>query len=376
MVSRQTLEGLTKLGLRTLSSVGRLCARDRPEVTCPPKSVPSLAAGFPRADRRAYSPKRQSRTSRCYCLCAIIRPAGKLLDTKQEQSYALCLEDRLSGNLLNTKEKPRKTVGNQMASLLSALYDRAQTTFTLADAVEITRLRPALASSLLHKAAQRGLVSHLKRGVFVLVPPELGSATDYSGNPYLVARRLAGDAPNFISHASAMEIHRMVTQPQFVIFTSSTKRIPNRTLEGTEFRFVLIKPNHFFGTTKHWVTKQESVEISDLERTVIDGLRQPEYCGGVTEVAKALWMRRQDMQPSKLVDYALRFGVGAVTRRLGYLLELYGIAPEVELARLRRVLTLTYLPLDPVLPREGPHVARWRLQLNISPEELEGVRTT
>jgi predicted transcriptional regulator of viral defense system len=282
----------------------------------------------------------------------------------------------LTGNVSGTKNKHSKTVGNQMASLLSALYDRAQTTFTLADAVEITGLRPALASSLLHKAGQRGLVSHLKRGVFVLVPPELGSAAEYSGNPYLVARQLAGAAPGFISHASAMEIHRMVTQPQFVIFMSSTKRIPNRTLQGTEFRFVLIMPNHLFGTTKHWVTKQESVDISDLERTVIDGLRQPEYCGGVTDVAKGLWMRRQDMRPAMLVDYALRLGVGAVTRRLGYLLELYGIAPEVDLARLRQVLTSTYLPLDPILPKEGPHIARWRLQVNISPEELEGVRTT
>jgi predicted transcriptional regulator of viral defense system len=98
-----------------------------------------------------------------------------------------------------------------------------------------------LASSLLHKAVKRGLVSRLKRGVWVLVPPELGSATEYAGNPYLVARRLVGDAPHFISHASAMEIHRMVTQPQFVVFASSTRRVPNRTLNGTEFRFVLIK---------------------------------------------------------------------------------------------------------------------------------------
>jgi predicted transcriptional regulator of viral defense system len=209
-----------------------------------------------------------------------------------------------------------------------------------------------------------------------LVPPELGSATEYAGNPYLVAQRLVGDAPNFISHASAMEIHRMVTQPQFVVFASSTKRVPSRTLNGTEFRFVLIKPDHFFGTTQHWVTKQESVDISDLERTVIEGLRQPEYCGGVTEVAKGLWMRHADMQPAKLVDYALRLHVGAVTRRLGYLLELYRIAPEHELARLRQSLTSTYQPLDPILPREGPHVARWRLQVNISPEELEGARAT
>ena len=277
---------------------------------------------------------------------------------------------------MESKSDSRKTVGRQMASLLNALYDRAQSTFTLADAVEITGLRPPLASSLLYKAARRGLVSRIKRGIWAVVPPEMGSATEYAGNPYLVAQRLIGDAPSFISHASAMEIHRMVTQPQFVIFASSTKRVPNRTLNGTEFRFVLIKPEHFFGTTKYWVTKQESVDISDLERTVIDGLRQPGYCGGVTEVAKGLWMRQADMQPSKLVDYALRLRVGAVTRRLGYLLELYRIAPERELTRLRQSLTSAYQRLDPILPKEGAHVARWQLQVNVSPEELEHVRAT
>jgi predicted transcriptional regulator of viral defense system len=184
------------------------------------------------------------------------------------------------------------------------------------------------------------------------------------------------DSSGFISHASAMEIHRMVTQPQLVVFASSLKRIRSRKLHGNEFRFVLIRPEQYFGIVKHWVTKQQTIDISDLERTVIDGLRQPEYCGGVTEVAKGLWMRHQDMRTAKLVDYALRLRVGAVSRRLGYLLDLYGMAPESELARLRASLTATYAPLDSMLPEEGPHLKRWRLQLNISPRELEAVRAT
>jgi predicted transcriptional regulator of viral defense system len=269
---------------------------------------------------------------------------------------------------------PSKTVGRQTASLLAGLYDRSQSTFTLDDAKAITHLSSALASSLLHKAVRRGLISRLKRGLFVIVPPELGSATEYSGNPYLTARKLAGSAACFISHASAMEIHRMVTQPQLAVFASSTKRIRSRTLYGTEFRFIFIQPEDYFGASNRWVTKQESVEVSDPERTVIDGLRQPEYCGGVTEVAKGLWMRHQDMQATKLVDYALRLGTGAVIRRLGYLLELYAIAAENELARLRNALTATYVPLDPVLPKEGPYLRRWRLQLNITPQELETIR--
>jgi predicted transcriptional regulator of viral defense system len=263
-----------------------------------------------------------------------------------------------------------------MARLLTGLYDRAQSTFTLADAEQITGLNSRLASSLLHKAARRGLVSRLKSGVFVIVPPELGSSGEYAGDPYLTAKRLADDAPCFISHASAMEIHRMVTQPQFVVFATCPKRVRSRTLSGTEFRFIYIRSEHYFGTAKHWVTKQEFVDISDLERTVIDGLRQPEYCGGITEVAKGLWMRRRDMQPTKLVDYTLRLGVGAVIRRLGFLLELYAIAPKDVLAGLRNKLTDTYVPLDPTLPREGSHMRRWRLQLNITPEELEAIRAS
>lgn len=269
-----------------------------------------------------------------------------------------------------------KTVGPKMAGLLAHLYDRSQPAFTLADAQEITGLNSQLASSLLHKAVQRGIVSRLKPGLFVIVPQELGTSSEYTGNPYLTAKRLAGSAPCFISHASAMEIHRMVTQPQLVVFASSAKRLQSRSLHGTEFHFVLVKPEHYFGNAKHWVTKQESVDISDLERTVIDGLRQPEYCGGVTEVAKGLWMRHQDMKTNKLVEYALRMGNGAVIRRLGYLLELYAIAPENELSLLRDMLSETYAPLDTLLPKEGPHLRRWRLQLNITPQELESIRTT
>lgn len=260
-----------------------------------------------------------------------------------------------------------------MARVLKALHDRSMTTFRLSTVREITGLRPDLASSLLKKAVQRGLVTRLKPGLFVIVPQDFGSAGEYAGDPYLVGRDLAGEGRNFISHASAMEIHRMVTQPQLVVFVSSTKRIAKRIVHGTEYRFVLIKPEHFFGVTKHWVTKERAVEVSDLERTMLDGLRQPEYCGGVSEVAKGIWMRRADLRIDRLVDYAQRLNIGVVFRRLGYLLELYRLAPDPILKELQDHLTASYMVLDPTLPREGVHLARWRLHLNIPPAELKQI---
>jgi predicted transcriptional regulator of viral defense system len=87
-------------------------------------------------------------------------------------------------------------------------------------------------------------------------------------------------------------------------------------------------------------------------------------------------MRRQDVQVSKLVDYALHFGIGAVIRRLGYLLESQTLGPTPELERLQKALTAAYVLLDPLLPKEGPHLARWRIQVNIPPQELKKVRET
>lgn len=272
--------------------------------------------------------------------------------------------------------EPSKTLGSRSAQLITELYERRQTTFTHADVEKITGLPPASARSLIRHAIARGIVCRVQPGLFVLVPPELGRATEFTGNPYLVARELASGADYYISHASAMELHRMVTQPQFVIFTSTTKRIRNRTLHGTEFRFVLIGREAVFGVTRHWVSKHETVNVSDLERTVIDGLHLTAYCGGITEVAKGLWMRRGDVNPTRLVDYALRLRSGAVIRRLGYLLELYRIAEPVELDRLRRSLTATYARLDPTAPEEGPYSSDWRLRRNVPAEELEAVLRT
>ncbi len=266
-----------------------------------------------------------------------------------------------------------KTLGPQAARLVTTLYERGRTIFTLADVEAITGVKPGPARSFIHKLVTRGVVMRLRPGLFILVPFELGRERQYLGNPYVVARELAGAKDYYVSHASAMDIHGMTTQPQLVVYVTQPRPMRSQAVLGTEFRFVYCQRPHFFGTVEQWVDKQEKVVVSDLERTILDGLRQPQYCGGVTEVAKGLWMRRADMGARKLVDYALRLNIGAVIRRLGYLLEVYGIEAPSDIQRLRGRLTPAYAVLDPLLPPEGKFLARWRLRLNVPPEELQAV---
>ena len=278
---------------------------------------------------------------------------------------------------MKKKDKPlAKTLGHRSAQLVTMLHERRRPIFRLGDAVDITGLEEVSARSLVRKLVDRGVATRLRPGLYGLVPFELGRARVYLGNPYVVARELMNGKVHYLSHGSAMDIHGMVTQPQLVVHVTSPKPVRSRVVLGMDFRFVQCRQSDVFGTVEHWVEKHERVVVSDVERTVVDGLKQPEYCGGVTEVAKGLWIRRADVSAPKLVDYALRLGVGAVIRRLGYLMEAYGVGGSEQLERLRAKLTPTFSLLDPVLPPEGKFLSRWRLRLNVSPEELQAVVRT
>ena len=264
----------------------------------------------------------------------------------------------------------QKTLGSKAAALLAALYEEKHSIFRLKDVRKILNVGKPSATNFVRKLVNRGIASRLKPGLFILVPFELGKEREYLGEPLLVAQEIVGSKGYYFSHGAAMQIHQMLTQPQLLVYASVLKpRRPVHVL-GAEFQFIHTPKKYFFGITDHWATKESKVKVSDLEKTVIDGLRQPEYCGGLSEVAKGLWMRHQDMNPARLIEYAKKTGIGAVIRRLGLLMELYKIGAAQDLEALQNTLTETYMRLDPRLPAEGKFLRRWRLQLNVSQEEL------
>lgn len=263
-----------------------------------------------------------------------------------------------------------KTLGPQAAHLVTTLYEENKPVFRLSDIRRILNLDDTPARNFARQLIGRRILTRLKPGLFILIPFELGNTGEYAGNPLIVARELVNGGDYYLSHGTAMEIHGMVTQPQFVVhITTPQKRRPIHIM-GTEFRFILCKRESFFGLANHWVDKQEKVMLSDLERTIVDGLRQPEYCGGITEVAKGIWMRREAIRTGSLIEYAIRINTGAVIRRLGYILELYGIGTQEDRKILLDHITNTYMRLDPILPAEGKFIRKWRLQLNVTPDEL------
>ena len=96
---------------------------------------------------------------------------------------------------------------------------------------------------------------------------------------------------------------------------------------------------------------------------------KPDYAGGITEIAKALYKSRDKIDFTKLLDYSDRFDSLAVTKRLGYLLELLQIQTPV-IDTLQKKVTKSYFPLEPSHPKEGKLLSRWNIQENIDRQSI------
>lgn len=156
---------------------------------------------------------------------------------------------------------------------------------------------------------------------------------------------------------------------------TTTKRRKEAKVLGATFHFVYTNPSKLWGIDEIWIKPTEKVKVSDLERTIIDCLDNPKLCGGISELAKGLWVKRNEIDYTKLTKYVEKFGSKAVAKRLVFLLELYKIGDKA-IDKLKKFVTPSFVLLDPSLPAKGKYQSLWRLRLNINPDELEEIIKT
>jgi predicted transcriptional regulator of viral defense system len=129
----------------------------------------------------------------------------------------------------------------------------------------------------------------------------------------------------------------MLTRPVTTVTITSSRRLRYRTILKVPYRFVTAQSEDMWGYSAVWIMPAEQVQVSDLERTILDGLARPDLCAGVSEVAIGLWMRKDDLNWAKLVTHTRRLGIQAVAKQLGYLLELYELSTTRVLEMLQEM---------------------------------------
>lgn len=271
---------------------------------------------------------------------------------------------------MKKKSFPTRTTGPVSAKFIATLQNRGKTIFSITEAQKIYGKNRYATCDFLSDLVNRGILARIKAGLFLIL--QVGHENTQLRNWPIIARELAGKDPCFISHISAMRIHGMTSHPIYKVYLTVQKRKHDVTLSNITYHFVYTKQKHFWGQMTHWATKQEQVQVSDLERTILDGLDRPALCGGLTDVARGIWVAQKNINLEKLKQYAEKFRTKAAVKRLGFILETLNIAANWTPTLLGLIENAKdYVALDPQGPKEGKHLSRWRLQLNLNPEELK-----
>lgn len=228
---------------------------------------------------------------------------------------------------------------------------------------------PNLTLSRLYK---KGWLQRLKSGVYRLLPLGSDSVDPIPEDPWLVATELF--SPCYIGGWTATE-HWDLTEQIYnttLVFSAQKQRATKQKIAGLDFKIRFLPEKHIFGIKKIWFGKQ-SIQISDIHRTLIDVLNDPSTGGGgraLIDIAKT-YAEKKEANPEILWQYSQQLDSGVVFKRLGLIAEDILKMQEPYLEKIRaRCKTGTVL-LDPRGPNSGPIRTHWKLRINIPLKDLK-----
>lgn len=256
--------------------------------------------------------------------------------------------------------------------LVRRLVSEGDRVFTAARARELAPtvgLSAGYLRQALHYLTRAGWLVRLRKGLYAVSAEVPGASPAHE---FEVAMALV--SPAAVSHWSALHYHGLTEQAPRRVFVLTTSEAPvpqPRKVKGhsrgyrvgdIDYQFIQVKPERFFGTEKIWVNEAR-VTITDPERSLLDGLCRPKYCGDLAEVLSCFEVRGDELDVDRIVDYALKLDT-ATAKRLGWVLENQGISPK-RLERLEALPVKGYRRLDPSGPRRGRCNNRWMIQENL-----------
>jgi predicted transcriptional regulator of viral defense system len=234
--------------------------------------------------------------------------------------------------------------------------------FTFDEAEQVFDVERESLRVTLSRMEEEGSIKRLERGKYLVVPLSARSGV-YTLNEFVVGSELV--EPYAVGYWSALSYHGLTEQFPGTVFIQTTSRKKKRdlTIFGVRYLIVKVSDHRFFGLEDTWIG-DKSVVVTSREKTIVDCLDRPEYCGGVIEVAKALSSGSFDYDV--LARYALDMNNSGVVRRIGFLCDYLGISIELP-----EIKTRNYLLLDPTMPGEGDVDGKWRLKMNLDLGDIE-----
>jgi len=211
-------------------------------------------------------------------------------------------------------------LGSQESRLFFTLEKDGKIVFTIEDAKQILQTSDTSVRNTISGLKQKRRIKQIRKGLYLLSPARSGIEGEWTEHIFTILPNLLGNK-YYVGFWSAMSYWGMTEQILQTTYVATTSRRRRLVFDNQVVSFVTYPNSRFFGYVQETLGER-TFNVSDREKTIVDSLAHPEYAGGISEAAKAIWTSRNEIDVNLLVDYAKKMRVRAVCLRAGYLLEL------------------------------------------------------
>jgi len=169
------------------------------------------------------------------------------------------------------------------------------------------------AYSQLYRLMKKGQVKKVRKNIYSVVNPATGQLV---ATRYQIACAITDTA--YISHHSAFEYYGLANQVFYEVYVSSETKFNHFEYNHITYKYVASRMSEGVFNAKNTT----GVRITDLERTVIDSIRDFNKIGGFEELLNSL-DRVHYLEEKKLVKYLDIYDTQGLYQRVGYLLDHY-----------------------------------------------------
>ncbi|SDY14970.1 type IV toxin-antitoxin system AbiEi family antitoxin domain-containing protein [Halobellus clavatus] len=262
----------------------------------------------------------------------------------------------------------RQGLSTRESRLLARLAGAGHQIISVDDIETTLEVPPNTAREIASRLTEKGWLDRLFPGTYLIIPLTAGEEAVYTTHEYLIAAHVA--EPMYIGYYSALSHHGLTEQVPRTVYVVTPTRAQSREIHGAPYRVTTVTERKFFGCEPTSI-EGTTVQVSDLEKTLVDCADHPEFCGGLRKLATA--MRTADERGcdwDTVGEYLERLDNGAATKRIIYLADQLGIdLPARE--ELVASFTSGYSLLDPTRPDTGSTDSTYRLRINVEPAMLE-----
>lgn len=164
--------------------------------------------------------------------------------------------------------------------------------------------------SAIKRLMKEGMAAKIRNNMYTCISGETGAPV---ANRFQIASCITPSS--YVSHHTAMEYYGITDQVYYDVYVSSETSFREFTFDGYSYRFIASKNPE--GIEK--IPYSGGVTITNLERTIVDSIKDMDKISGVEEVVQNIESVRR-MQEKRLLKYLEFYQNQFLYQKMGYLL--------------------------------------------------------